>query len=163
MSIRVTTICLTLGFVGLVAFADPARAEEPKEWHCHQLFHHKAEIDPREQAPLTWWDQHERAGNPQCVSPLADWSNTASYWGYNVGGGNPFTFGGKYLAGERRYTRCEGTWGWDYVPFYSHVRLRWWHGRKFQDGEGQYEANRFVEPFSPRHGPKGFIMNGLVR
>lgn len=166
MSIRVSALCLTVGFAGLVAFAGLGRAEEQKDWECrtpHRIFGNQAEIESREQAPLTLHERHVRAGNPQCVSPIADWSNTVHYWGYYVGGGNPFTRGGKHLAGDHRHIRCDGTWGWDYVPFYSHVRLRWWHGRRYQDGEGQYEANRFVEPFSPTHGPKGVIMNGLIR
>jgi len=168
MSIRLATLCLSVGLVGVFASSGSAFAQEECEDDgfkiCrkpHEYFHHKAEVDPRHQPPLTWWERHERAGHPTSISPIADWSNTANYWGYNVGGGNPWKFGP--WAGERRYTRCEGTWGWDYVPFYSHVRLRWWHGKKFQDGEGQYTANGPVEPFSPNHGPKGTFMRGLIR
>ncbi len=166
MSIRLCSWCLTVGLAGLVAFAGLAGAGEVevKEWECrtpHRIFGNKGEVDPREQPPLTLYERHARAGHPQCISPLADWSNTVHYWGYYVGGGNPFTRGP--LAGDHRHIRCEGTWGWDYVPFYSRVRLRWWHGRRYQDGEGQYEANGVVEPFSPRHGPKGIFMNGLIK
>ena len=164
MSIRFSTLCAIAGFVGLFCFAGLARAGEEGGFECRTpSFGNKAEIGPRHEAPLTLWERHERAGHPQCISPLADWSNTVNYWGYYVGGGNPYTFGGRHLAGEHRYVRCEGTWGWDYVPFYSSVRLRWWHGRKYQDGEGQYTANGIVEPFSPGFGPKGIFMNGLIR
>ena len=128
----------------------------------YRIFGHKAEIDPRHEEPKCLEQRFAQAGHPHCISPLADWSNTSKYWGYYVGGGNPFRFGGKRLAAEHRYTRCEGTWGWDYVPWYSSVRLGWWHGRKYQDGEGQYKATAPVEPFSPGHGPKGIIMNGLI-
>ena len=165
MSIRISTLSSVVGLAGLIAFAGLAHAAEERGFECrtpYRIFGHKAEIDPREEAPKTMWERHAQAGHPQCISPLADWSNTVNYWGYYVGGGNPYTFGGKYLAGEHRYVRCEGTWGWDYVPFYSAVRLRWWHGRKYQDGEGQYQSNGFIEPFSPSHGPKGIIKNGLI-
>lgn len=166
MSIRISTLCSLAGFAGLFCLLGTAPAEEERGFECrtpYRIFGHKAEIDPREEAPKTLWERHAQAGHPQCISPLADWSNTVNYWGYYVGGGNPYTCGGSHLAGEHRYVRCEGTWGWDYVPFYSSVRLRWWHGRKYQDGEGQYTANGCVEPFSPGFGPKGIIMNGLIR
>ncbi len=164
MSIRFSTLSSLVGFAGLFCVAATARAGEMQFIECRTpTFGNKAEIDPRHEAPKTLWERHAQAGHPQCISPLADWSNGVNYWGYYVGGGNPYTFGGKHLAGEHRYIRCKGTWGWDYVPFYSAVRLRWWHGRRYQDGEGQYEVNRFVEPFSPSHGPKGIIMNGLIR
>lgn len=165
MSIRISSICLSVWLVGFVSLAGSLQAEEG-DWKCrtpYRIFGHKAEVDSREVPPKTLYERHARAGHPQKISPLADWSNTSTYWGYYVGGGNPYKFGGKRLAGERRYTRCEGTWGWDYVPFYSHVRLRWWHGRKYQDGEGQYKQNGKAEPLSPEHGPKGFIRNGLIR
>lgn len=168
MSIHRFSLCLTVwlaGFLTCLPLAQAQECEEEKGWECktpHRIFGNKAEIDEREVPPMTMYERHARAGHPLCISPIADWSNTAPYWGYYVGGGNPWKFGPKWLAGERRHTQCEGTWGWDYVPFWSNVRLRWWHGRKYQDGEGQYQANGKVEPFSPTHGPKGIIMDGLI-
>ncbi|MCA9071608.1 MAG: hypothetical protein KDA84_21930 [Planctomycetaceae bacterium] len=166
MSIHRLSLCLTVCVACVLTsttFVHADECEEEKERECrtpYRIFGHKAEIDSREVAPLTMYERHARAGHPQCISPIADWSNTSRYWGYNVGGGNAWKFGP--LAGERRYTQCEGTWGWDYVPWWSNVRLRWWHGRRYQDGEGQYQANSKVEPFSPKHGPKGIIMDGLI-
>ena len=176
MSIRLPALCLCVWIVGFCALARPTKAEDEPCEECqpsepykgprcktpHRIFGNKAEIDPRETCPLTLEERFARAGNPLCISPLADWSNTVQDWGYYVGGGNPLRRGGRCLAGERRFTSCEGTWGWDYVPWWSHVRLRWWHGRRYQDGEGQYRANGLVEPFSPTHGPKGIIMDGLI-
>ncbi len=173
MSIRLTASCLCVWVAGFCALANPAKAGDMWCKLCnacrmgkcetpHKIFGNKAEIEPRETCPLTLQERFERAGNPLCLSPLADWSNKVQDWGYYVGGGNPLKCGGRCLAGERRFTSCEGTWGWDYVPCWSHVRLRWWHGRRYQDGEGQYRANGVVEPFSPSHGPKGIIMDGLI-
>ncbi len=171
MPLRSCIFCLTVWLVALFGCAGFAKAQPGISYHdglsnkcrkVYQIIGNKAEIAPREVAPKTLYERHAQAGHPQCISPLADWSNTVKYWGYYVGGGNPHKCGGRLFAGEARRTRCEGTWGWDYVPFYSHVRLRWWHGRRYQDGEGQYEANYIVEPFSPEFGPKGIIPNGLV-
>jgi hypothetical protein len=168
MSIRLASVCLSVGLLGVFGGGSLCAQDECCEdegfricRHPHEYFHHKAEIDPRHEPPLTWYERHERAGHPTCISPLADWSNTANYWGYYVGGGNPYRCG--RLKGEHRYTQCDGTWGWDYAPFYSRVQLRWWHGRKYQDGEGQYTGNGKAEPFSPNHGPKGIFQGGLIK
>lgn len=144
---------LTLALTAVVSASD---CDSP-EHDCktpHKCFGNKAEIDPGTPSNLNWCERHARAGYPQSVSILADWSNTPSYSGYYVGGGNPRGIGGRLFGGEPRYVNCEGTWGWDYTPFWSRVRLNWWHGRRYEDGEGQYEANsKFLFPFTPMFGP----------
>ena len=75
-----------------------------------------------------------RAGKPHYIAPWARPSNESRDHGYSVGGGAP-------VLGEGRYAD-EGTWGWDYVPEYSKVRLDWWHGRRYQGGLGQFQPNR---------------------
>ena len=82
------------------------------------------------------WYRFHRAGNPHCVAPWACQTYGPRYCGYYVGGGAP-------VHGEGRCPD-EGTWGLDYAPWYSRVRLNWWHGR-YQGGEGQYE------PDAPNH------------
>ena len=52
-------------------------------------------------------DGHQRAGNPQEVSPWARPSDTGRYVGYLVGGGAVCRGDGP--------TADEGTWGWDYT------------------------------------------------
>ena len=85
------------------------------------------------------WARHERAGNPHCVAPWARTTYGPDYSGYYVGGGNP------RLGGDERCP-CEGTWGVDYSPWWSRVRLNWWHGRRYQGGEGQYEPDERNRP-----------------
>lgn len=83
----------------------------------------------------------ERAGYPFSISRWARCRNEPQDSGYYVGGGAK-------RGGESRYFH-EGTWGWDYTPRYSKVRLDWWHGRKSQGGEGQYEPDERNAPLSP--------------
>ena len=105
----------------------------------------------------------QRAGNPQCVAPWARSFPNSNYQGYYTGGGAAL-FGDRPSAfrGECRYAN-EGTYGVDYAPSYSRVRLRWFHGRKQQGGEGQYEPDGHNNPlddhlgFGPfRHAPRLF-------
>ena len=105
----------------------------------------------------------QRAGNPQCVAPWARSFPNSNYQGYYTGGGAAL-FGDRPTAfrGERRYPG-EGTYGVDYAPGYSRVRLRWFHGRKQQGGEGQYEPDGHNNPlddhlgFGPfKHAPRPF-------
>lgn len=84
--------------------------------------------------PQTNWEQLQRAGNPQCYAPWASCEDDRHYTGYYVGGGAAF-------GGDARICRREGTWGWDYAPWWSKVRLRWFHGRRYQAGEGQYQPD----------------------
>ncbi len=83
-------------------------------------------------------ERHIRSGYMGNVAPWAHPSNGPRYSGYYVGGGVPH-------AGEGRYLH-EGPWGWDYTPWYSHVELLWTHGRRYQDGGGQYEPDRKNNP-----------------
>ncbi len=108
-------------------------------------FGNKAEITPRDKPHQSASQRLRRAGRPDCFAPWARCPDDAKYDGYYVGGGSP-------VRGEPRDAHREGTWGRDYTPWYSRVRLKWWHGRR-QGGEGQYEPDRknqplrdFVEP-----------------
>ncbi len=88
-------------------------------------------------------DRHARAGCPQQVSKWARHTYGKKYTGYYVGGGvSP----SRLYSGERRYPD-EGTWGMDYDPWYSRVRLLWSHGFLYQGGTGQYEPDRKNNPF----------------
>ena len=94
----------------------------------------------------------ERAGNPLCISPLARCFPGPKYKGYSVGGGaawhgTPATA----FRGECRYIN-EGTFGVDYAPWYSRVQTRWFHGRKQQGGEGQYEPDGYNDPLDDHLG-----------
>jgi hypothetical protein len=96
------------------------------------------------------WPQPEhsprRAGYDGSVSPLAAPTDARGYVGYYVGGGAA-------LFGEPRQVH-EGTWGWDYQGVFlpRRVMLRWWHGRKYQGGTGQYRSHGPISPFAhPPH------------
>lgn len=94
----------------------------------------------------------ERAGNPLCISPLARCFPGPKYKGYIVGGGAAW-YGSPATAfhGECRYIN-EGTFGIDYAPWYSRVQMRWFHGRKQQSGEGQYEPDGYSNPLDDHLG-----------
>ena len=121
---------------------------EPPGTHWKRFFCNTPQEPAEPRVEPDSWERHVRAGHPLCIAPWAQPSFGPRYWGYYVGGGAPF-------HGEPRYAACEGTWGWDYDPWYSRVRLRWWHGR-YQGGEGQYEPNAHNNPayaplnFTPR-------------
>ncbi|MDA0283847.1 MAG: hypothetical protein O3B13_25830 [Planctomycetota bacterium] len=87
------------------------------------------------QEPQTNWEQLQRAGNPQCYAPWATCPDDRHYAGYYVGGG-------AVSGGDARICRREGTWGWDYAPWWSKVKLGWHHGRRHQAGEGQYQPDK---------------------
>jgi hypothetical protein len=92
-------------------------------------------------------DRRARAGCPDCIAPWARCTYGSKYCGQYIGGGA--TRHGKRstcLWGEPRYCD-EGTFGMDYAPWYSRVELRWYHGKRTQGGEGQYEQNHKVNPF----------------
>ena len=92
--------------------------------------------------------EHTRAGFPKRISRWAQPFPTAKYRGYYVGGGAA-SFGSPPDAfhGEHR-RHNEGTFGVDYAPWYATVRLHWFHGRKQQGGEGQYEPDEYNNPFA---------------
>ena len=83
--------------------------------------------------------QLQRAGNPHCFMPWARCQDDRRYVGYYVGGGAAF-------GGDRRCPH-EGTWGWDYQfrPWVK-VNLGWFHGRRYQGGEGQYNPDTKNDP-----------------
>lgn len=90
-----------------------------------------------------------RAGCPNIIARWARFTYGPKYCGYFVGGGaalygQPPT----KLRGEPRYP-FEGTWGMDYQPWYSRVRLQWFHGKRIQDGDGQYEPDELNNPLIP--------------
>lgn len=78
-----------------------------------------------------------RAGFPDEVSAHAKPSDTGRYYGYQGGGGSWFRRRGDAPTPE------EGTWGWDYggLRFSSFNALTWWHGRRYQGGEGAYRID----------------------
>lgn len=104
--------------------------------------------------PFPFWggwhgaaDPLDRVGNPQNVAPWAKLTYTPKcYSGYYVGGGAPWYGPASHFKGEPRYP-LEGTWGVDYDPWYSRVRLQWYHGTRFQGGRGQYEPDEKNNPF----------------
>ena len=75
-------------------------------------------------------------------------SDTGRYTGYYVGGGSAF-------HGEPR-TPIEGVWGWDYsgACFVPRIALWWNHGRRYQDGPGDYQTDgpRFIEEHKEKKG-----------
>ncbi len=94
----------------------------------------------------------QRAGNPMCVAPWARVFPDSKYKGYHVGGGAAL-YGSPASAfrGDCRYVN-EGTYGVDYAPWYSRVSTQWFHGRKQQGGEGQYEPDGRNNPLDDHLG-----------
>lgn len=91
-----------------------------------------------------------RAGNPNYVAKRARFAYGDRYCGYYVGGGAASS-----RKGESRYVH-EGTFGMDYRLGRQRVALDWWHGRKYQDGRGQFEPNEENEPFKTAHKDRAF-------
>ena len=83
-------------------------------------------------------DQFRRAGDPQCISPLAKPTESPHELGYYVGGGARQR---SHHADDRR--AAEGVWGTDYrgIIIPKHVELGWWHGRRYQGGSGSYRTD----------------------
>jgi hypothetical protein len=88
--------------------------------------------------------QLQRAGCPHLSSFLARCQDDRNYTGYYIGGGAAYSGRGKF--GGDRPTASDGTWGWDYAPWYSRVKMRWFHGRRYQGGEGQYNPDTKSDP-----------------
>ena len=86
-------------------------------------------------------DWLEFAGCPRFVSPWARQTYGSNYCGYYVGGGAVLPGGRSWFTGEPRYPH-EGTFGMDYDPWWSRVRMQWYHGTRSQGEEGQYEPDR---------------------
>lgn len=89
-------------------------------------------------------DNEVRAGCPNQIARHARVGYGKDYVVYYVGGG------ARSPKGEARYVE-EGTFGVDYRPivpgFRNTVALGWWHGRRWQGGQGQYEPNTVISPF----------------
>lgn len=83
-------------------------------------------------------NQFHRAGDPQCISPLAKPTESPHEIGYYVGGGARQ----KSRHAEQRRPP-EGVWGTDYAGLVipKHVELGWWHGRRAQGGTGSYRSD----------------------
>lgn len=89
-----------------------------------------------------------RPADPRSAAPPARGVFRSHYRGYYVGGGAVFSgSSANCLQGEPRRSD-EGTFGMDYAPWYSSVDLHWFHGRRHQGGEGQYESDGKNNPFS---------------
>lgn len=93
----------------------------------------------RRSPPPTHSERLERAGQPFCVSPWATCGDKYDT-GYYVGGGAK-----SQKRSEGRYL-YEGTWGYDYVLPGTKAPLGWYHGRRYQGGEGQYEPDEKNHP-----------------
>ena len=93
-------------------------------------------------------DDEARAGHPTELSCLAKPSDTGRYIPYQVGGGCARKVGDAPCPDE-------GTWGWDYAGFCfpSRIILGWWHGRRHQDGAGDYRTDgpRPIQAIERRH------------
>lgn len=83
-------------------------------------------------------NQFHRAGDPQCISPLAKPTESPHEFGYYVGGGARE----KSRRADHRLPH-EGIWGTDYAGLLipKHVALGWWHGRRTQGGTGSYSTD----------------------
>lgn len=93
-------------------------------------------------------DDERRAGSPHSIAHWARVFPDSHYRGYYVGGGAAlFDSPPDRVHGENRRNH-EGTFGVDYAPWYSTIRLHWFHGRNHQGGEGQYESDERNNPFS---------------
>ena len=156
---RTNTPCVRLTFLAVltglfvVASFSPASAQESedKRSKLSKLLRPKLgrlDLDPRsgffdyskyfhKTAPAGDC-QLQRAGNPHCYAPWARCQDDRRYVGYYVGGGAAF-------GGDRRCPH-EGTWGWDYKMPWAKVNLGWFHGRRYQGGEGQYNPDTKNDP-----------------
>jgi hypothetical protein len=83
-------------------------------------------------------NQFARAGDPQCISPLAHPAESPHETGYYVGGGARL----RARAGEERRPD-EGIWGMDYAGLIitKRTNLKWWHGSRYQGGYGAYATD----------------------
>lgn len=88
-------------------------------------------------------NQFHRAGDPQCISPLAKPTESPHETGYFVGGGAR-----QKSRHAEHHLPHEGIWGTDYAGLLipKHATLGWWHGRHAQGGTGSYRSDgpRFV-------------------
>jgi hypothetical protein len=95
--------------------------------------------------------RHAQSGYGLCVAPWARLTYGEKYSSYYVGGSMlpwPCAF---RACPEPRFP-WEGTWGTDYEPPLTGVRLWWTHGRLYQDDGGQYEPDEKNRPFFLKYG-----------
>ncbi|MCY2946062.1 MAG: hypothetical protein NT142_16320 [Planctomycetota bacterium] len=87
-------------------------------------------------------DDPSRVGHPDQIQNHALSQGDEDNVGLLIGGGAPKFFSPSIRKIEEPKDD-EGTWGWDYAGrwFPSRVSLGWWHGRKFQSGEGAYKVD----------------------
>lgn len=83
-----------------------------------------------------------RVGHPEQIKRHALTQEEEYNVGHPIGGGAPRFFS-KIFSKKEDPSLDEGTWGWDYAGrwFPSQVALDWWHGRRFQSGEGAYKVD----------------------
>lgn len=122
--------------------------EEKEEPGFFEKLKKRVDIDPRTgffgyhewkyKPPETTAGHLYRAGCPQNIAPWARCQDDRFYHGYYVGGGAAF-------GGDRRCYH-EGTWGWDYGLPWQRIKLGWFHGRRYQAGEGQYDPDSKNDP-----------------
>lgn len=145
MMTRITVIPLTVLALLWLSHSAPAQEEAPS---FGEKLKQKFDLDPRtgffgyhrwKYQPSQTQDEHlQRTGCPNSIAPWTRCPDDRRYVGYYVGGGAAF-------GGEPRYCD-EGTWGWDYALPWTRVKLGWFHGRRHQGGEGQYNPDRNNNP-----------------
>lgn len=139
--------CLTLVLTGFVLGSWSASAEAHDPPNLWEKLKKRVDIDPRTNFfGLGWqekeykvlgtnWERLCRAGCPHLIAPWAACKDDWHYDGYYVGGG------AAWGCRDTRDRLKEGTWGWDYAPPWSIVKLDWFHWRRHQAGEGQYNPD----------------------
>jgi hypothetical protein len=118
--------------------AEPVRGDDqpPPPPRHYFVLHPHAEGTPSPGKKRHIPHTHERAGFPLAFKRHLQPSFTPATKGYYVGGGAAH-------GGEPPFWH-EGTWGWDdtgFCWFSPHVRLGWYHGRKYQGGTGAYRTD----------------------
>jgi hypothetical protein len=148
MSHRICFVVVLTGFL-LGGWSATVEAHDPPGFW--ERLKKRVDLDPRtgffgyhewKHKPLgTNWERLGRAGCPHLIAPWAACQDDWHYDGYYVGGGA--AWGDR---DQRNYV-TEGTWGWDYAPPWSIVKLDWFHWRRHQAGEGQYNPDSNNNPF----------------
>jgi hypothetical protein len=150
--------------LGLLLFSTTSSAlaqdEEPQPSKVKQFFtklKKRVDLDPNtsflgihdwkyKETEKTTAEHLSRTGCSHSIAPWAVCQDESKYAGYYVGGGAA-------IGGDERIYNHEGTWGWDYKPWWAKVRLKWFHGRRFQAGEGQYNPDTNNDPVSDFRNP----------
>jgi hypothetical protein len=135
---RKTTIVAVIALISLNTIL--CHAGDHKEEHVGPFFDRFRHCEDR-----SLEGRHARAGCPRLVLPWAGPAYECFDCGYYVGGGSPCRGQASWFKGEPRYPH-EGTWGVDYAPWTSRVRLQWFHGYRAQGFGGQYEPNGHNNP-----------------